>query len=218
MDKDEKKHNRIIILVGVCFFCVLCFGSAVVMGSLVYSSQATASSKDEVQPKKASDDTRDKSLYKTVGHYYTDAAQYESEGGAWGDFITGIETAMMDDTLSNDEYSQIQSQYLLLKEAQARQLLMDDIVQETDEPTAELASVKNVSPTSTPYQQVLAAKIAVEAMPPDPINIFFIDKIDTSMADSVLSEDEYKDIIQSYNEIRATEDKTALLNLVKQSK
>ena len=221
MVKDEKKYNFLRILMGFCLICfvsLICFVAVVVIRSLTNPSQTTASSEAEVQTNKVSDDTRAKSIYKTVGNYYIDAAKYESEGGAWADLITSIETAMMDDALSNDEYSQIQGQYLLLKEAQARQLLMDDIIQETDEPTTELTSIKKVSPSSTPYQQVLAAKIAVEAMPHDPINILFIDKIDTSMADGTLSEDEYQDITQSYNEIRATEDKIALLNLVKQSK
>ena len=100
MDQSAKTHSQVKLLI---FFCFICFFSAVTIGWLVISSQATASSQDEVQPKKASDDTRDKSIYKTVGHYYTDASQYKQDGGAWADLTTSIETAMADNALSHDE-------------------------------------------------------------------------------------------------------------------
>lgn len=171
----------------------------------------TAIDEAEVDPNSLFTDARQPSAYAEISKYYTEATEVDAGAGAWPDLAARIENALSDGALSNKEYYDLKMRHVLVKEAQARQLLIDDSAGKAVKIDGVDEWIINPAVVLNPYQQILKSKVAVEGMMADPANIRFIEKIRAALDDGEINYEEYQDLTSSYNVIRATEDKITLL-------
>ena len=204
-----------IISIPFLVFLTLFFKNAYEENLRVIDQQAINA--EEVEPNPIFSSSRQDSSYAEVMKYYIEATEEDAGEGAWPELAKQIEVAVGDDLLSNEEFDNIRHQHLMIKEEQARQLLIDADAGKAVVLDETVDWSNNPAIALKPYQQVLKAKIAVEAMIADPVNIRFIEKVDSVMEDGKLDGAEYQDVIITYNDIRATEDKNTLIAMTKRT-
>ena len=179
--------------------------------------QASTESTLEVQPPSSYDDVSQDSKYAEVGKIYEEATAPEAQQVGWEELAQTIKAATADEMVTNEEYAQIQAEYLFMKESVARWMLVDSLGIQTQyaddiDPSAALPKM-----IDKPYQSVFQAYDSVYGMKDDPANVVFKEKVKDALADTSLSQKEYEDIIVGYNEIRAIEDKVELMNSTKRA-